>query len=395
MHKAKKILFIANSLGDPHGSSQSALDVINSLRGQYSIYLITKTFPYVNPFVAKTYNAFFFSCCLERTKVGWIFGRFKLFRLISILDLLFLRLQLLGSSFDLVIVNGYESMPCWLSFKKCFSNKYKTCVISRESPRHFSQGDIDISLDSQQKFLLDFDHIIFVSSILKAEWSSSLKLRNACYYLPNCCNEDRFLSIANALDRNLEMRCNLRIDDKCFLIINIGGVERRKGQDDLFELAARLHHKYSVNFKIVCVGPINTDYGATFKSNVLSSIVGSRFIFTGALNDVSVWFRAADLLIFTSRAEAMPRTILEGMASGIPIISSNVDGIPELIQHGVSGYMYTPGDIDELEKFAFSLMTNSVVSKSFASKARNRYLDIFSRANHRARLHGIVDDMLS
>ncbi len=395
MHGRKKILFIANSLGDPHGTSHSAIDVIHSLRGKYSIYLITKTFSYSNPFVEKTYNPSFFSSYLGRTTKGaWILRRLKLFWLIFILDLIFLRLQLFGLSFDLILVNGYESLPCWHIYKKSMPSKCKTCLISRESPRHFSQSDVNISLDSQKRFLLDFDHIIFVSSFLKNEWSSIVKPSNSCYYLPNCCDEDRFLSIAYDTGSNLGIRRDLSINDDCFLLLNIGGIELRKGQNDLFKLALRLHKKYNSNFKIACVGPVNTDHGADFRAKVLSSVVGSNFVFTGAVNDVSIWFRSADLLVFTSRAEAMPRTILEAMASAIPIVSSNVDGIPELIEHCVSGYMYNPGNIDELEKFTINLMNNADLAKSFASKARKRYLDLYSRANHRARLHEILDDML-
>jgi glycogen synthase len=68
--------------------------------------------------------------------------------------------------------------------------------------------------------------------------------------------------------------------------------------------------------------------------------------FSGSLNrtEVALRYRQADLFTLPSSAEAFGNVFAEALASGLPIIGSNVGGIPELVQHGVNGLLVAPGD---------------------------------------------------
>jgi sugar transferase (PEP-CTERM/EpsH1 system associated) len=61
--------------------------------------------------------------------------------------------------------------------------------------------------------------------------------------------------------------------------------------------------------------------------------------FTGARNDIAELLSTADVFVLSSIAEGIPMTVLEAMSSGLAIISTRVGGLPELIEHGVSGYL--------------------------------------------------------
>jgi glycosyltransferase involved in cell wall biosynthesis len=60
--------------------------------------------------------------------------------------------------------------------------------------------------------------------------------------------------------------------------------------------------------------------------------------------------RKADMLVLPSYHEGLPMAILEAMNFSLPVISTYVGGIPELIQHGENGYLIEPGDIEGLTK---------------------------------------------
>jgi glycosyltransferase involved in cell wall biosynthesis len=72
--------------------------------------------------------------------------------------------------------------------------------------------------------------------------------------------------------------------------------------------------------------------------------------FAGDRSDTADWLRAFDVFVLPSLGEGISNTILEAMASGLPIVATRVGGTPELIEEGISGLMFTPGDADTLTR---------------------------------------------
>lgn len=68
----------------------------------------------------------------------------------------------------------------------------------------------------------------------------------------------------------------------------------------------------------------------------------------GPRDDVPRLLKAADVFVCASRAEALPMSILEAMAAGLPILATRVGGIPGVIEHGESGLLVAPGDVDAM-----------------------------------------------
>ena len=80
--------------------------------------------------------------------------------------------------------------------------------------------------------------------------------------------------------------------------------------------------------------------------------------FTGPVDNLAMpeLFRCADLVINPSLADNMPISILEALASGVPVVSTNVGGIPDLLEHGVTGLLVAPGDPPALAAAAMALL---------------------------------------
>lgn len=78
----------------------------------------------------------------------------------------------------------------------------------------------------------------------------------------------------------------------------------------------------------------------------------------------------ANLFVLPSHDEALPMAILEAMASGLPIVSTTVGGIPELVREGVNGYMVKPGDVAALADRLARLAANPDLRKSMGAQSR-------------------------
>ena len=90
---------------------------------------------------------------------------------------------------------------------------------------------------------------------------------------------------------------------------------------------------------------------------------------------------AADVLLQPSRSEALPKTILEAMALKTPIVASDVDGIPELVEDNRSAILFTLSNIDKMIEGINTIYSNHLFRNQITENAHKRYWDNFSRAN--------------
>jgi N-acetyl-alpha-D-glucosaminyl L-malate synthase BshA len=100
--------------------------------------------------------------------------------------------------------------------------------------------------------------------------------------------------------------------------------------------------------------------------------------FLGKQSDFVDILAAADLFLMPSQSESFGLSALEAMACEVPVISSSVGGLPELVLHGETGYIAEMGDIDRMAKYAIELLTNPGKHKLFAAAARRRAMEFES-----------------
>jgi N-acetyl-alpha-D-glucosaminyl L-malate synthase BshA len=80
----------------------------------------------------------------------------------------------------------------------------------------------------------------------------------------------------------------------------------------------------------------------------------------------------ADLFLLTSETESFGLAALEAMAARVPVISTNSGGLPEVVTHGVSGYMSNVGDVEDMAKNAISILQDNAVLEKFKAGAFER-----------------------
>ena len=80
--------------------------------------------------------------------------------------------------------------------------------------------------------------------------------------------------------------------------------------------------------------------------------------------------KIADVFLLPSQQESFGLAALEAMAAGVPVVSSNAGGIPEVNEHGITGFTHDIGDVDAMAKSAIDLLSNEQKLNTFKQNAK-------------------------
>ena len=94
--------------------------------------------------------------------------------------------------------------------------------------------------------------------------------------------------------------------------------------------------------------------------------------FAGSQQNMPAVFNELDVVVSSSLSEAMPLAVMEAMASGVPVVACKVGGIPDLIEHGVTGWLAPEGDYDELATRVVDLIKDDALRLAAGKAARAR-----------------------
>jgi glycosyltransferase involved in cell wall biosynthesis len=120
-----------------------------------------------------------------------------------------------------------------------------------------------------------------------------------------------------------------------------------------------------------------------------------RVSFLGASDNIPEPLNAMDAFVLPSIAEGMSNTLLEAMATGLPIVATRVGGNPELVEEGTSGQLFSPGDVADLADRLGALARSSETRLRLGAAARRRVLAHFTLeqmvANYRKMYRELAD----
>lgn len=127
-----------------------------------------------------------------------------------------------------------------------------------------------------------------------------------------------------------------------------------------------------VRFRIVGSG--SEDYESYLRSLAEQLNVSSRVEFAGATspNRIAEEYRTGDIFLLASHYEAFGLVLIEAMASGIPVIATNVGGISNVVEEGVSGLLVPAGDVQSLAMAIRSMIVNKDMRQAMSVAARSR-----------------------
>ncbi len=131
------------------------------------------------------------------------------------------------------------------------------------------------------------------------------------------------------------------------------------------------------------------------KENIMLPI---PFCYAGYVRDPKVvreLFAAADIYVTTSHEDNLPTTVMESLACGVPAIGYEIGGVPELISHGETGFVYPKGDWQSMAEGVMRLMDDPSLLKEFSLNARKKAEDQYDESHVAQRYAALYQNVLN
>jgi glycosyltransferase involved in cell wall biosynthesis len=266
--------------------------------------------------------------------------------------------------------------------------------IHHTSPQQYT-GDFEYKniLDEGLIAFSQYDHHVCVSSNVIHDWTKIDTLSQKKWtHIPNCAPEEdanRLLEIDKHTLRN-----SLGLSNDSIIYICLASVQTRKGHDILLEQMKTVVSEVK-NAQLLCIGPIHEEWsGQDIVKYSRKHFDLNQVRFLGVRRNALEYIRACDCLVLPSREEALPLVILEAMALNKPCIASNVNGIPELVQHGITGLLFSLKNQNDLALHMITLANNPELAHSMGSNAGKRYKELFQRKLHASRWKKFIESII-
>ena len=167
-----------------------------------------------------------------------------------------------------------------------------------------------------------------------------------------------------------DVRSQLGIDKTDYVVLYLGRLMEQKRVIDLVYAVPALLSKIA-NVKLVIVGK-RTKNSQHLEDTILKLGLKQNVIMIDHISysDVQNYYWMSDVYALPSSYEGFPFTILEAMASGIPVVASNIPGITEQITDSVTGLLHPIGDIDSIASRIILLSQNGELVKKITKNAQ-------------------------
>ncbi len=127
---------------------------------------------------------------------------------------------------------------------------------------------------------------------------------------------------------------------------------------------------------IVGDGPLKNE----LKRKVEKENLVNRIIFTGYIpqEKLSFYYSAGDIFVLSSFYDNLPNSVLEAMASELPVVAPSVGGVPIIVKNGTNGYLYSSGDLEEFVERVKLLLENSSLREKIGKENRKKIIENFN-----------------
>jgi glycosyltransferase involved in cell wall biosynthesis len=171
----------------------------------------------------------------------------------------------------------------------------------------------------------------------------------------------------------------------------VGRLEPEKAFDLLIRAVGQLHAA-GVDVGLTVVGEGHDR--PRLEAVVAELGLADRVSLPGWQSDVRRWFEAMDVFALSSRREGLPNVLLEAMALGVPCVSTNIAGIPRLIESGVSGRLVPPDDLPALVAALHEVLTSDATRERYRVAGRTTIETRYSFAARMTTLAAEYDALL-
>jgi N-acetyl-alpha-D-glucosaminyl L-malate synthase BshA len=200
-----------------------------------------------------------------------------------------------------------------------------------------------------------------ISDYLKKQTLEQFNIQNHIEVIPNFVNCDLYRRDPNSVLRRSEYA---RPDER--VLVHLSNFRPVKRVTDVIEVFDRVLKKIPAKLLMIGDGPDRSqaEWLAVKKG------IHKQVLFLGKQNLVNEKLAVADVMLLPSELESFGLAALEGMACEVVPISTDAGGLPELIDHGVTGYMVTVGDVETMARYAIEVLSDDTKLRDMGKRAR-------------------------
>lgn len=222
----------------------------------------------------------------------------------------------------------------------------------------------DSTLSSAIKFGIEnSDVVTAVSNNLKEQTKKLLQTDYPIQTIYNFIDESTYYK-----QKNEELKHQYQIPNDEKVIVHISNFRKVKRVPDVIHVFHKIRQKLKAKLLLVGDGPERFAV-----SNVIDQLnLHEDVLFLGKQENVAEILSISDLLLLPSEKESFGLVLLEAMACEVPIVATNIGGIPEVVIHNETGFLCEVGHIDDMANYALQLLQNESLHAQFARQGLRR-----------------------
>ena len=218
------------------------------------------------------------------------------------------------------------------------------------------------SFKSVIEFVINHSDVVTaVSNSLKQDTLDNFSISNEIKVIPNFIDSNLYVNKFDESFKNYISPNNERI------LIHVSNFRKVKRVDDVIKVFSLVNKHVKSNLLLVGDGPERVKMEALCRALKIEDSVK----FLGKTKDIQTLMSVSDVFLLPSEKESFGLVALEAMAAGVPVISSNVGGLPEVIIHSKTGFLSKLGDIEEMAKNTLNILENDQSIATFSKNALN------------------------
>ncbi len=254
------------------------------------------------------------------------------------------------------IINTHSSTDSWLFSLACRLKRSNEALVRT---RHISSK---ISRDPLTHWVYRFGvkRVVTTGEALRQQLIRDNRLpENHVVSVPTGIDTVRF-----APGNRSDARQILKVPTDKSIVGIVATMRHLKGHLDLVEAASKLSR--DVLWLFIGDGPSRT----VIEAKIASLGMQQSVLMAGNQDNVVPWLQAMDLFVLPSYAEGVPQAVMQASSCGIPVLSTNVGGIPEIVENGVTGKLIQPGNLDALANSIQQILENRSMRERWGTEGR-------------------------
>ena len=277
----------------------------------------------------------------------------------------------LVEAYDLKLIHAHYAVPHAASayLAKQILNSQLIKIITTLHGTDITLVGSDQSFRRVIKFAIEqSDGVTAVSDYLKQQTIREFDIQREIRVIPNFIDPVRPAQLRNQCDRESYAPHGEKI------LMHASNFRPVKRVGDVVRIFAEVHARIPAKLILIGDGPELPFIQQLIKDLKLSADV----YFLGEQDYLEPLFFCADLFLLPSEQESFGLTALEAMNCSVPVIATEIGGLPEVITHGETGYLYPVGEIKKMAEKSIELLSSPEKHELFKQQARRRATQSFN-----------------